>query len=52
MNENRIGPYNAGGPGDFNHFNPQYLFQVLMANAEFKQEFEDQVQANSTAMAP
>ncbi len=41
----RIGPYNAGGPGDFAHFNPQYLFQVLTANAEFRQTFEDQVQA-------
>src|SRR4051794_8207844 len=28
VNANRIGPYNAGGPGDFSHFNPQYLFQV------------------------
>ena len=45
VNENRTGPFNIGGPGDFNHFNPQYLFQILMANADFKQQFDDQVQA-------
>ena len=44
LNADRIGPYNAGGPGDFAHFNPQYLFQVLTANAEFRQTFADMVQ--------
>ena len=45
VNADRIGPYNVGGPGDFDQFNPQYLFQVLTANAEFRQTFADMVQA-------
>ena len=48
VNTDRIGPYNAGGPGDFDHFNPQYLFQVLTENAEFRQTFADEVQAQFT----
>ena len=52
VNENRIGPYNAGGPGDSQHFNPQYLFQVLTANAEFRTRFADIVQADTTGNGP
>ena len=52
VNADRIGPYNAGGPGDFDHFNPQYLFQVLTANAEFRQTFADIVQADFTGNGP
>src|SRR5262249_55913701 len=44
VNANRNGPYNSGGPGDFGHFNPQYLHQVLMQNAEYRQEFADILQ--------
>ena len=52
VNQNRIGPYNAGGPGDESHFNPQYLFQVLTANADFRQRFADIVQADTTGNGP
>jgi len=43
VNENRNGPYPAGE--DFPRFNPQYLHQQLMANAEYRQRFGDRVQA-------
>ena len=46
VSQSRIGPYNAGGPGDSQHFNPQYLFQVLTANPEFRQRFADLIQQN------
>ncbi len=39
VNENRNGPYPAGQ--DFARFNPQYLHQQLMANAEYRQRFAD-----------
>jgi hypothetical protein len=41
VNENRMGPYNTAS---FDRFNPQYLHQQLMANAEYRQRFGDLVQ--------
>jgi hypothetical protein len=40
--ENRNGPYPAGS--DFDKFNPQYLHQQLMQNAEYRLLFADHVQ--------
>lgn len=42
VNENRNGPFGAGAT--FDRFNPQYLHQQLMANAEYKLRFADLVQ--------
>ncbi len=44
LNENRNGPYSAGE--QFQHFNPQWLHQQLMANPEYRISFADQVQAS------
>ena len=41
-NENRNGPFPAGS--DFDKFNPQYLHQQLMQNAEYRLLFADHVQ--------
>ena len=40
--ENRNGPYPAGS--QFEYFNPQWLHQQLMANAEYRVQFADAVQ--------
>ena len=40
--EDRNGPFPAGQ--DFNRFNPQFLHQQLMANAEYRQKFADAVE--------
>lgn len=42
VNENRNGPYPAGA--NFDRFNPQYLHQRLMVNAEYRLRFADLVQ--------
>jgi hypothetical protein len=42
INEDRNGPYTAGQ--DFSHFNPQFLHQQLMANAEYRLKFADAVE--------
>ncbi len=42
LNENRNGPFPAGV--EFRHFNPQWLHQRLMANAEYRMRFADKVQ--------
>ncbi len=44
VNENRNGPFPAGN--QFDYFNPQYLHQRLMANAEYRIRFADLVQSN------
>ncbi len=41
VNESRIGPYQLGDL--FAKFNPQYLHQQLMANAEYRLRFADHV---------
>jgi hypothetical protein len=51
-NANRTGPFNAGGPNDFLHFNPQYLSQVLMANADYRQRFADLIQKSFFGNGP
>ena len=48
LNADRTGPYPAGDPtgsgGGFPKSNPQYLWQRLQANAEFKMRVTDRVQ--------
>ncbi|WP_254508483.1 lamin tail domain-containing protein [Anatilimnocola floriformis] len=44
VNENRNGPFTAGQ--NFDRFNPQFLHQQLMANAEYRIRFADLVQEN------
>ena len=47
VNEDRTGPFPAGDPvtgGGFPKSNPQYVFQRLMANAEFRILVADRVQ--------
>lgn len=44
VNEDRNGPYPAGQ--QIQHFNPQYLHQLLMSNAEYRKTFADAVQKN------
>lgn len=41
VNENRTGPYPAGQ--DFQHFNPQFLWQELLDNAEFRVKVADHI---------
>lgn len=41
VNENRLGPYSCGQQREY--FNPQWLHQQLMANAEYKMRFADHV---------
>ncbi|MGE5296343.1 MAG: FN3 associated domain-containing protein, partial [Solirubrobacterales bacterium] len=41
VNENRLGPYTCGQQKEY--FNPQWLHQQLMANAEYKIHFADHV---------
>ena len=41
INENRTGPYSAGSQSQY--FNPQWLHQQLVANAEYKMRFADHV---------
>ena len=45
LNENRNGPYNdTGFESGVSRFNPQWLHQQLMANAEYRIKFADRVQ--------
>ena len=45
LNENRNGPYNHSNfDSGVSHFNPQWLHQQLMANAEYRTAFADRVQ--------
>jgi hypothetical protein len=41
VNENRTGPFPAGN--QFQYFNPQYLFQQLTANPEFRMVVADRI---------
>lgn len=41
VNENRTGPYPAGN--QFQHFNPQYLFQQMSGNEEFRIRLADRI---------
>lgn len=41
VNENRTGPYPAGST--FQYFNPQYLWQELQKNAEFRMKVSDHI---------
>ncbi len=41
VGENRTGPYPAGN--QFQHFNPQYLFQQMSANLEFRMLLADRI---------
>lgn len=41
VNENRLGPYSCGQQREY--FNPQWLHQQLMTNAEYKMRFADHV---------
>ncbi len=53
VNENRLGPYSCGQQREY--FNPQWLHQQLMANAEYKMRFADHVHRhffNDGAMTP
>jgi hypothetical protein len=53
LNENRNGPFPAGE--NFEHFNPQWLHQQLMANPEYRLRFADRVQKfffNDGALTP
>jgi hypothetical protein len=53
VNENRLGPYSCGQQREY--FNPQWLHQQLMANAEYKMRFADHVYRhffNDGAMTP
>lgn len=53
VNENRLGPYSCGQQKEY--FNPQYLHQQLMSNAEYKMRFADRVYEhffNDGAMTP
>ena len=58
VTENRTGPYVAGNPitgGGLPKSNPQYIFQQLWANAEFKMHCADRVQKhlfNGGALTP
>jgi hypothetical protein len=58
VNENRLGPYPAGNPstgGGLLKSNPQYIFQQLQANAEFRMLVGDHVQRhffNGGALTP
>ncbi len=54
VNENRTGPFTAGD-SDVLKSNPQWIFQKLMANSEFKLKFADHVQKhffNNGALTP
>ncbi|MFO1003367.1 MAG: chitobiase/beta-hexosaminidase C-terminal domain-containing protein, partial [Planctomycetaceae bacterium] len=44
VGEDRNGPFPAGAEAQ--HFNPQFLHQQLMANAEYRRAFADAVQKN------
>src|SRR6185369_5715616 len=58
VNQNRVGPFPAGDPstgGGLLKSNPQYIFQQLWQNTEFKMHLADRVQKhffNSGALTP
>ncbi len=58
VNQNRVGPYPAGDPstgGGLLKSNPQYIFQQLWQNTEFKMHLADRVQKhffNGGALSP
>ncbi len=58
VNQNRVGPFAAGAPsngGGLLKSNPQYVFQQLWANTEFKMRLADRIQKhffNGGALTP